>query len=183
MKSTNNKTIKILKDGGIGVLLTDTLYGVVGQALNKEVIDRIYKIKERDVKKPLIILISSVSELKKFGIKADSKLKIILEKYWPGPTSIILPCLKKEFEYLHRGTKTLAFRIPRKKTLIEILKKTGPLVAPSANPETLPVAQNITEAKKYFADKVDFYLKSPKSKNKPSSIIKINDGTVEVVRK
>jgi L-threonylcarbamoyladenylate synthase len=175
--------IETLKNGGVAVLLTDTLYGLVGQALNKKTVARIYKIKDRNSKKPLIILIYSIKDLKLFGIKVNDGLKKDLKKFWPGPVSIILPCPIKKFEYLHRGTKTLAFRIPRKNSLIKILKKTGPLVAPSANPENLPPAQNITEAKKYFGKNVDFFLNGPKSKNKPSKLIKIHAGNIEFIRK
>lgn len=177
------KEIEILKNGGVGIFLTDTLYGLVGQAFNKNTVSRIYKIKNRDTKKPLIILISSIKDLKKFKIKINSELKVKLEEYWPGPVSIILPCPEKEFKYLHRGTKNLAFRFPQKESLVEILKETGPLVAPSANPENLPPAQNIKKAKEYFENKVDFYLRGSRPKNKPSNVIKINNENIEVIRK
>lgn len=179
----DNQIVKILKIGGVGVLLTDTLYGLVGQALNKRTVARIYKIKGRNNKKPLIILISSLKDLTRFGIKIDNKINKSLKSFWPGPVSIILPCPVKKFKYLHRDTKTLAFRLPKKNTLIKILKKTGPLVAPSANPEGQQPAQSIEEAKKYFGDNVDFYLTGVKSKCKPSTIIKVNNGGFEIIRK
>ena len=119
-----------------------------------------------------------------FGIDIGGKLKVEnIKKFWPGPVSVILPCPLKKFEYLHRGQNTLAFRLPKKKALIKILKKTGPLVAPSANPENLLPAQNIKEAKKYFGGNVDFYLKGTGSKNKPSTIIKIIGNNTEIIRK
>jgi L-threonylcarbamoyladenylate synthase len=107
----------------------------------------------------------------------------ILKKVWPGKVSVILPCINNEFKYLHRGSKSLAFRLPNKKSLIEILKKTGPLVAPSANPQGLEPAKNIKEAKDYFNNKVDFYMAGGTLKSKPSTILKINkSGEVEVLR-
>jgi len=63
------KIIKILKEGGIGVLPTDTIYGLVGSALNKETVEMIYKIRKREKTKPFIILISSPKDLKIFEIK------------------------------------------------------------------------------------------------------------------
>lgn len=179
----NDEAIKILKNGGVGVLLTDTLYGLVGQALNEETVARIYKIKNRDGNKPLIILISSIEDLKLFEINVSEELKIRLESFWPGPTSIILPCQKEEFEYLHRGTNSLAFRLPKKDDLIEILQETGPLVAPSANPESLPPAQSTEEAEKYFSKNIDFYIKGPKPQNNPSKIIDLSDEAIKTIRK
>ncbi len=177
MEKTKN-VIKVLKNGGVGVMPTDTIYGLVGSANSRKAINRIYKIKKRNKKKKLIVLISSVKDLKKFGINLTS-VQSSLNKFWPHsakatrgkpkPVSIILG-----------GT---AFRLPAKKSLIEFLKKTGPLVAPSANPEGLSPAKNIGEAKKYFGDKVDFYLAGGTLKGKPSKLIKIEDnGKIKVLR-
>lgn len=179
MAIDRKKVIKILKKGGVGVLLTDTLYGLVGQALNKKAVIKIYKIKGRNPKKPFIILIHAISDLEKMGVDAQ---RLRLNKFWPGPVSVILPCPSKKFSYLHRGTKSIALRMPKKKSLIKILEKTGPLVAPSANPENLPPAQNITEAKKYFGPKADFYLAGGKPKKRPSKLIKIENGKEIILR-
>ena len=124
----NDLIIKILKNGGVGILLTDTLYGLVGRALDKKAIKRIYRIKGRNNKKPLIILISSAKDLKLFGVKLNKQTKKTVENLWPGSVSVILPCLSKKFTYLHRGTKTLAFRLPGKKPLLDILKRPGRLL-------------------------------------------------------
>lgn len=175
---------KTLETGGVGVLLTDTLYGVVGQALNKKTVERIYTIKDRDDKKPLIILIASVQDLRLFGVKLNHTIEKILENFWPGAVSVILPCPLKKFDYLHRNTKMLAFRLPNKKNLIELLKTTGPLVAPSANPEGLPPAKNIREAMDYFGNRVDFYERGGRPKNKHSTIVVLrSNGEVEIARK
>lgn len=174
--------LKIKKDG-IGILPTDTLYGIVGSAFSRRAVERIYEVKNRNPKKALIILISSIKDLEKFGIKINKELAKILEKFWPGKVSVILPCPYKKFEYLHRGTKSLAFRLPNKKFLLEILKKTGPLVAPSANPEGFIPAENITEAKKYFGDSVDFYISEGKKNGKASKLISIDKyGAIEILR-
>ncbi len=138
----------ILKSGGIGVMPTDTIYGLLGSALDKKTVERIYQVRGRRPDKPLIILIGSLEDLKLFGIKPKDKTLEILKKYWPGQLSVVLPCAGKKFKYLHRGTKTLAFRWPKNKWLQNLLKKTGPLVAPSANPEGRTPAINIIEAKK-----------------------------------
>ncbi|MFH0936904.1 MAG: L-threonylcarbamoyladenylate synthase [Candidatus Daviesbacteria bacterium] len=174
--------INLLKEEGVGVLPTDTLYGLVGLALNQKVVEKIYKIKQRSPEKPFIILISSLDDLKRFNIEINQQTKDFLEKNWPGPLSVILPCPDKKFEYLHKGIKTLAFRIPNYPLILDILKQTGPLVAPSANPEGSSPAQNIKQAKEYFDDNVSFYLDKGKLISKPSTIIKIEDNKIIVLR-
>ena len=154
------KIIEILKNDGVGIIPTDTLYGLVGSTFSKKVINRIYKLKKRNKKKRFIILISSISDFKKFNVNISKEQAKILSKFWPGKVSVIL--------------NGIAFRIPNKKSLIEILKKTGPLVAPSANIEGKKPAENINQAKKYFGNKVDFYISSGTLKSKPSALININ---------
>ena len=188
--------IKILKTGSIGVLATDTIYGLVGSALNKKTVERVYKARKRNPKKPCIILIGSIDDLAKFAIKTDKETAKVLNKYWGGkrPTSIILPHSNPKFKYLHRGTKTLAFRLParrpgggpKKPSLIKLLKQTGPLIAPSANPEGWPPAKTIAEARAYFGEQVDFYLPSrsrAKAGLRPSKLIKIENSKVIILRK
>lgn len=177
------KIMEILKGGGVGVLPTDTIYGLVGQALNKKTVERIYRLKRRKPDKPLIILIGELADLDKFGVKIEKKTKEFLKKYWPGAVSVILPCKKKEFVYLHRWTQTLAFRLPSKSSLRKLLKETGPLVAPSANPEGLPPARTIKEAKEYFGKEIDFYWGKGEAEGLPSTLVKIEEGELEILRK
>jgi L-threonylcarbamoyladenylate synthase len=173
--------INILKDGGIGILPTDTLYGLVGQALNPDTVERIYQVRKRRPDKPFIVLISDISDLDKLEIKLDDKSKKVLEKVWPGQVSVILPCSNKKLEYLHRGMN-LAIRLPDQQRLKDIIKSTGPLVAPSANFEGENPAYTIAEAKDYFGDRVDFYEDVGKLESEPSTLIRLKDGEIEVLR-
>jgi L-threonylcarbamoyladenylate synthase len=176
-----DKAAYLLKEGDIGVIPTDTIYGVVGSALNKKTVEKIYRLRKRGLQRPMIVLISSQSELKGFGIKLNAGQKKILKKFWPGKVSIILNCPSAKFSYLHRNTKTLAFRVPAKKEILELLKITGPLVAPSANWENYPPSTTIVNARKYFGDKV-FYLDRGRIKSEPSSLIRIDGNKIERLR-
>lgn len=178
------KIVKLLQQGKIGVMPTDTIYGLVGSALNPQVVEEIYLLRKRDANKPMIILISSVEDLLDFDIVLTSKQKDFLNKIWPNPVSVVLVCPFERFFYLHRGKKSLAFRIPNNKNLLEILQKAGPLVAPSANIEKEKPAEDINAAKRYFADQVSFYIDGGQLKSKPSTVIQLyEDGTKIVLRK
>lgn len=178
----NKKIVDLLKKGGVGVLPTDTIYGLVGSAMKTEAVQRIYKLRYRNFRKPLIVLISSLGELNYFRIKLRGNEKALVGKIWPGKVSLILPCPHPEFKYLHRGTNTIAFRLPDKKFLVALLKETGPLVAPSANPMDFEPAKTIREAKKYFGNKVDFYLDAGKIESVPSTLVALENGKVVIKR-
>ena len=170
------------KDGGVGVLATDTLYGIVGSALHREVVARIYTLRKRDLNKPMIILISDITDVLKFDVVLSAADKKILNKVWPNKISVILDCGSSKFEYLHRGTQTLAFRLPADKNLRALLKETGPLVAPSANTQGEPPAKTISEAKDYFGNNVDFYLDSGVVDSEPSTVVSIENGKLKIIR-
>ena len=176
-------TTAILAAGGVGVLPTDTLYGIVGSALNKKTVERIYRLRERNTKKPMIILINSIADLKLFDAALDKKARALARRVWPGKVSIVMSCPVAKFAYLHRGTKTLAFRLPEPAWLRALLKKTGPLVAPSANVEGEPPAKTIAEAKRYFGAGVEFYANAGRRVSRPSTIVKIKNGQLSVLRK
>lgn len=186
-KESSDGTIKIispiLKGGGIGVLPTDTLYGIVGSALNSETVERIYRVRRRDLKKPLIVLISSLDDLKMFGIKLNLTQEKALKEIWPGKVSVVLPCIHKKMAHLHRGKKTIAFRFPADGELVSLLKKVGPLVAPSANRAGDEPATKFKEARAYFTDEVDFYVDGGKLKSKPSTLVELGkSGNLKVLR-
>lgn len=175
--------IKIIKENGIVVMPTDTLYGIVGLAHNPAVVEHIYNARERAPYKPCIILIGHIDELQKFSINVSEEQKNTIKKHWPGPVSIVLDCPPDSFTHLHRGTRTLAFRLPSPISLQNLLLKTGPLIAPSANLEGLSPAQNIKEAMEYFANKVHFYLDAGTIRGRVSKVIKLHkDGSVTVLR-
>ncbi len=172
----------ILKRGGVGVLPTDTLYGIVGSALRRKTVERVYKLRKRNPKKPFIVLIGSMLDVQRFGVALDNKTSSALRVLWPGPVSVILPATQKRFTYLHRGTKTIAFRLPRSEALRQLLKKTGPLVAPSANREGEPPAKTIAGARAYFGEDVDFYVAGGRRDAPPSTLIELRAGRAVVLR-
>jgi L-threonylcarbamoyladenylate synthase len=182
-KQLSTEIGEIITQGGVGVLPTDTLYGLVGSAHNPASVERIYALRQRKLDKPMIILISGWLDLELFDIRLDAEIKRKLETFWPGSVSVILPCSSEKFAYLHRGKKSLAFRWPDKKDLLELLKKTGPLVAPSANIEGLVPAKTIVEARQYFGDRVDFYVDQDERDCPPSTLVVIKDGKAIVKRK
>ena len=185
--------IEVLKKGGVVIMPTDTIYGMVGRAENEAVVRRIYSIRKRNPEKPCIILIGDIKELEKFSVFPTEEQKKVLKNHWrisamadmrqPEPISIILDCPDEKFAYLHRGTKTLAFRLPTSPELRELLMKVGPLIAPSANLEAEPPSGNIEDAKKYFGDSVDLYIDGEEIKSKASKLIELHkDGTVNILR-
>jgi L-threonylcarbamoyladenylate synthase len=178
----SEETATILKNGGVCVIPTDTLYGIVGSALCPETVERIYSLRKRDTDKPLIVLIAGAIDLIQFGIQLTAQETALLNDVWPGKVSVVLRVNKSKYAYLHRGKKSIAFRCPGNEDLRELIINTGPLVAPSVNPQNMPPATTIQEAKDYFGENIEAYVDGGILNNSPSKLIQIVNGQVVILR-
>lgn len=173
------KLLELLNSGAVGVIPTDTVYGLVCQASNQQAVTRLYQLKERE-NKPGTIIAARLQQLIDLGLRARY-LKAV-EGFWPNPLSVIVPS-GDDLQYLHQGQHSLAVRIPADDNLREFLAQTGPLLTTSANTPHQPTATNLQEAQAYFADTVDFYVDGGSLSNRPpSTVIRIIDDAIEILR-
>lgn len=183
---TNNldQISKLLLEEKIGIIPTDTIYGISCVASSKESVNRIYSIKKRDLDKPFIILINDISQINNFGVSLTKEQTKLLNKIWPERLSVVLDC--KEFpentEYLHRGGKTLSFRIPKKQILCDLIKVTGPIVSTSANVSQTETPSTLYKIREAFNDKVDFYVDEGPSSFAATTVVQISGNYFKLIR-
>ncbi len=171
--------ISLLQQGAVGVLPTDTVYGLVCAAGSPEAVARLFTTKSRE-RKPGTILAANIQQFSDIGIR--HRYVKAVEQFWPNPLSIIIPC-GDELAYLHLGVHSLAVRIPDDATLREFLERTGPLMTTSANHPGEPTARNYQEAHGYFGDSIDFYVDAGDLGDRPpSTVIRVVDDAIEVLR-
>lgn len=169
-----------LLTGGVVVLRTDTLYGIVARADDRAAVERVYRLKQRDDHKPPIVLIADETML--FDPPSTAQRQALSE-VWPGKVSVILSSPSAP-AWLTRGSGTVAYRLPADPSLRALLKKTGRLIAPSANLQSEKPAQDIQTAQRYFGDAVDVYVdEGAVDDETPSQLLQIfADGTTERLR-
>lgn len=171
-------SVKLFAGGKVGVIPTDTVYGLACSASDENAVRRLYNLKDRQ-NKPGTLIAASIQQLVELGIKARY-LKAV-EHFWPGSISIVIP--NYELKYIHLGKGGIACRLPKSKELVKLLQQTGPLLTSSANQSGKPEATTTEEAIAYFGDKVDFYVDGGDSSGRqPSTIIRIVDDAIEVLR-
>ena len=171
--------IQYFKEGAIGVMLTDTVYGLVAKASDKQAVAKLYALKNRE-HKPGTVIAYDVKQLREMGIK--SRHLVLPGNYWPNPLSVMVP-VTNDLNYLALGKGSLAVRIPKDPRVLDLLRLSGPVLTTSANQSGQPFARNIKEAKKYFGSRVDFYIDDGDSLNhQPSTIIKITNDRIEILR-
>ena len=174
--------VPVLRSGGVAVLRTDTIYGIVACADDQFACKRVYSAKGRDGAKPCIVLITHDAQIwdsvsRKAFVEAEAHRG-------DEPTSVVVPAGENTPPWVPHGDGTIAFRIPSKPELRRLLLATGPLIAPSANPSGQTPAETIDQAKAYFGEAVDVYVDGGKVTGvRPSHIISVNKaGKVERIR-
>lgn len=177
------ETIKLLKQGKTIVYPTDTAYALGGDFLNKQVRDKIYKIKKRDAAKELSVIANSLSMIKKYCY-INRVEEILAKKYWPGPLSIILR-VRPEFQKILGAT--LMARVPKNKIARDLSKGLNrPLIATSANVSGQKSCYNIKDVLAQFSGsdfKPDIIIDSGQLKKVPAStIVKVAGGKIEILR-
>ncbi len=169
---------KILLEGGFVVAPTDTIYGILADALNYEAVVRLKQLR-RPSGKPFLVLVPDLHWVRKLGLKANEiELRLLTT---PGLTAV----LRKEGRLYHwLGRETVAVRLPRKGFVLKLLRTLGrPVVAPSANPEGKAPARNPKEAVEYFGDSVSLYVDGGTVEGRPSTLVKLEGEKLRVLRR
>jgi L-threonylcarbamoyladenylate synthase len=179
---TDPNLIACLNSGGVVVLPSDTIYGVMARAADQLAVERVYRLRGRAPEKPCIILAADRRQIADDSLWTPKHAELA-QHFWPGSLSLVTPVTAKTPAYLHRGTLTLAYRIPDYPELRRLLEATGPLIAPSANPEGQPPAVTVAEAQVYFGEHVDGYVDGGDlADHSPSTVVAVEHGQPKVLR-
>jgi L-threonylcarbamoyladenylate synthase len=179
-------SIKTLKQGGIILYPTDTVWGIGCDATNSDAVKKIYELKQREETKSMVCLVNNIDMLKTY-IDAIPVTATNIIKKSQKPTTIIYNNPKGVAKNLVTNDNTLAIRVVSNTfcdELIKHLKK--PLVSTSANISGQPTPKSFAEISEQILKGVDYIVNLPdeKSEAKPSTIIKLgNDGSVTFIRK
>ncbi len=125
----------LLRSGELVGMPTETVYGLAGNALNEDAVLKIFKAKNRPFFDPLIAHTHSVGEIQKYVTDIPERLLPLMERYMPGPLTVLLPRQSIIPDIVTSGLERVAFRIPQHDTALALLRSLDfPLAAPSANP-------------------------------------------------
>ena len=174
----------IIKNGGIGIFPTETVYGIGADCFNSEAVERVYEAKNRPKNKAMSVLVNDISMIEEIALKISKEERIIIEKFFPGPLTIILKKNPKVSDVVTAGKDTIGVRMPQNKIALKLIEEVGrPIATPSANISDKPSGLEYSQIIKDFENKIDFFIDSGKSKiGLSSTIVKIEDGKVNILR-
>ena len=179
-----DKIVKEIKQGNLVIIPTDTVYGISADMTNENAIKKVYKAKNRDKSKPLILLVNSVDMLRKYTEKLSVLEEEIIKKYLPGKLTLLLHKNNKVSDEITSGSNLVGIRIPDNKELIKIIDKIGnPIISTSANISGKTTITNPKEIEKEMLKHISYVEDAGTINNEPSSIIKIENEKIIVIRK
>lgn len=177
--------VDFLKQGKIIVYPTDTIYGLGCKAGDKKALNKIYRIKKREKKKPLLVLISDFKMLRKY-LLVDKKQEAYLRKVWPGPISVILNKKKLLPDELSARKSGVAVRLPKSRFLTKMIREVGePIVSTSLNLSGKKPLENASNLAGYFKNiKPDLIIDAGIRRGRPSKLIDLRDvDNIKILRK
>jgi L-threonylcarbamoyladenylate synthase len=171
-----------LNSGNVVAAPTDTVYGLFGSIHSAAAVDQINTLKNRQ-NKPYVI-ISARADIDKFYPELDPVTDTFLAKLWPRAVSVRLQRPENLCSFVNPDTDTTVWRVPDFSPLLEVLQKTGPLIAPSANPKNQPPATTAEKVWEYFGDQVPIadFKNDEKNDYNPSTIIDLTSSNPKLLR-
>ncbi len=137
LKPTNEaleNAARVLREGGVVVIPTETVYGLACNALDPDAVRRVYEIKGRPSTSPLIVHLHSFDQVRTVAASWPKEAEALAKRFWPGPLTMVLPKKERVPEETTGGLDTVAVRVPNHPIALELIRRTGlPLAAPSAN--------------------------------------------------
>jgi L-threonylcarbamoyladenylate synthase len=151
--------VAALKRGEVIVFPTETLYGLGARALDEAAVDLVFRLKGRQPNTPIPVLVSDQAMLDQLVSTIPPLAKKLMERFWPGPLSLVLPARADIPKPLLNPSGGVAVRISSQPVAMELVRALGePLTATSANPSGAEPARTVAEARRYFSRKIEVFV-------------------------
>ena len=179
------KIAQVIKDGGVAVFPTETVYGIGVNGTNENAIKKLYKIKNRPYDKPISLLVNSFDMINKVAKDISDTEYKLMKAFFPGPLTIILNKKAIVPNILTANTNTVGIRMPENEIALKLIKYANvPIATSSSNISGKPSRTNVQDIMRDFEDEVDIYIDEGKSKiGLASTVVQIIDNKLHILRK
>lgn len=182
IKNALEKAVEVLRAGGIAAIPTDTVYGFAALVHDETAVAKLYKIKERDQRKSIAVLLGDAEQAHLVAHEFPEKARRLAEKYWPGALTIIIR-KKAGLPADLTSNDLVGLRIPDLDFTRELIRRTGPLAVTSANISGQPPAKSIGEFLDELGPQLDIIIDGgPSSGGIPSSVINCESEPALILR-
>jgi len=153
------KAAEIIREGSLVAFPTETVYGLGADALNPHAVARIFEAKNRPCFDPIIVHIAEFSQVRRLCSSVDRRAKKLMERFWPGPLTLVLPKSQTVPDIVTAELPTVAVRMPSHPVALSLIKEAEtPIAAPSANPFGYLSPTTAAHVREQLGDKIDLIL-------------------------
>jgi L-threonylcarbamoyladenylate synthase len=179
-----SQAVASLKSGDVIVFPTETLYGLGADALNPAAVERVFQLKGRNPDTPIPIIVADQAMLKALVQEIPPIARKLMEQFWPGPLTLVLPAVPGAPKQLLNRTRGVGVRISSQPIATELARELGrPLTATSANPSGRPAAATMEQAQNYFAGEIEIFIDGGKLPSKiGSSVVEVIHNRIKIIR-
>lgn len=175
---------RIIAAGGLIAFRTDTFYGLGADPLNRQAVSAINRLKEREGRKPVLLVISDRAEATRFISDQTALFDKLAERHWPGALTIVAGALPTVPAEVTAGSGTIGIRLPADEDVRDFARACGgALTATSANLAGQPPARSAVEVARYFPAELHLIVDGGEARtDKPSTIIDVSQGRARLIR-
>lgn len=180
-KNEIDELANILKNDGVISVPTDTVYGLCSRIDSKEAFLKLIEVKNRPLNKSFPIMCADIEQIKSIAI-LDERIEKLINKFMPGPITLILKKKDNLKDYINSDKDTIAIRMATSKELEELIKKTGsPVFMTSANQSNMPTCTNLDEIES-SCPKIDGMLEGNVTFGLASTIVDCTKDELQILR-
>lgn len=177
-----NKAVEVLRNGGVIIYPTDTVYGIGCDIYNHDALQKVYDIKHEAGTKLFSFICPDLKDISKYAKVSDYAYKV-MKKLLPGPYTFVLPAAKEVPKTLWTKRKTVGIRIPNNNIALTLTKELGnPIVSTSVTRRKGELLYDPEEIRAIFNPHVDLMLSIGALEGEPSSIIDLSEEEPEIIR-
>ena len=178
------KAAEVVRNGGVLVYPTETVYGIGSGPFQIEAMRRIHLLKQRSAPKPLLLLLGSTGDLRGLVRGVTREARRLMEEFWPGPLTLVFPAAPGLPDELTRGRGTIGIRIPSSPLCVRLIELTGtPLTSTSANLSGEEPLNSVGEMLSAFPPGIDCLLDAgPLPPSAPSTVVDVSGPVPVIVR-
>ncbi len=179
-----SRAIEALKRGEVIAFPTETFYGLGVDALNEPAVERLVSVKGRNPDSPIPVIVADREMLKSVVIEVPPVAETLMDRFWPGPLTLVLPAVQGLPAPLLNKTGGVGVRISSHPLATQLTRELGhPLTATSANPSGKEPARTVEEAMDYFSDKIGIFLDGGRLEGaKGSSVVEFRGSDLKLIR-
>lgn len=173
-----------LRHGGLVIYPTETVYGLGAAIYSEKAVQRVFEIKGRDEDKPISVMIAAPQELAELCPAIPSQAEALIEAFWPGPLTLVLPAGERMPDHLKGRKNAVGVRCPDHDVCNALVKLAGqPLTSTSANFSGEPAPVSVADIPRRLREGVDFVLDSGTCRERvPSTVVDVTSGTPQLLR-